>query len=74
MNGKLVCLGRCKNIRWLGYPNQIDTVLMLGQLLQLVKQIWDSDERPEARRFATGCFVLLIVAFIAFSAYFKIVW
>ena len=47
---------------------------MLGELLKLFKLIWDADEGPEARRFTVGCFVIVIIALIAFSAYFKFVW
>ena len=47
---------------------------MLGELVRLFKQIWDADERPDARRFTVGCFVVVILALIAFSVYYGVVW
>ncbi len=47
---------------------------MLGDLLRLFKEIWDADERPEARRLTMGCFTVAILTFIAFSIDFSIAW
>lgn len=44
--------------------------LTMDHLILLFRALWNADERPEARRFTIGCFVVLLFVIALFGLFY----
>jgi hypothetical protein len=43
---------------------------MLDHFVLLFKELWNADERPEARRFTIGCFAIVLIVIAAVALWY----